>query len=91
MTIKTGVSEMNKKISRPRLTNKVIEALEYAYTVLHGERMMITKYDNDESYLDTEHRPHSDEDFTGEVATLDRAMKYIKDLIAWHRLKNDHN
>ena len=82
---------MNKKISRPRLTNKVIEALRDASVVLHGELMVMTQYDNDESYFDTEIRPHSDEDFTGEVATLKRAMKYINDLIAWHRLKNDHN
>ncbi len=91
MIIKTGVSEMNKKISRPRLTNKVIEALKDASIVLNCEIMVMTQYDNDESYFDTEHRPHSDEIFTGEVATLERAIKYINDLIAWHRLKNDHN
>tara|TARA_R100001082_G_scaffold94421_1_gene61368 strand:+ start:535 stop:792 length:258 start_codon:yes stop_codon:yes gene_type:complete len=85
------MSEMNKKIIRPRLTNKVIEALKDASIVLDGEVMIMTQYDNDESYFDTEHRPHSDEVFTGEVATLTRARKYIDDLIAWHRLKNDHN
>ncbi len=88
MTIKTGVSEMNKKISRPRLTNKVIEALRDASTVLDAQLMVMTQYDNDDSYFDTEIRPHSDKE---EVATLDRATKYIDDLIKWHRLKNDHN
>lgn len=85
------MSEMNKKIFRPKLNKKVIKALGYASTVLDGELMVMTQYDNDESYFDTENRPHSDEVFTGEVAELKRAMKYINDLIAWHRLKNDHN
>ena len=82
------MSEKNKKIFRPRLNKKVIKALGYASTVLDGERMVMTQYDNDESYFDIDLRHHSDNE---EVATLVRAIKYINDLIAWHRLKNDHN
>ncbi len=63
---------MNKKIRRPNLNKKVIKALGYASSVLEGNLMIMTQYDNDETYFDTEIRPQSDNE---EVATLERGRK----------------